>query len=100
MLLLQLCQGLVQGEQVDLIRGGVGQVGQLDALTAAALLLAAAAANAVHKDAAHRLGRGGKKMSAAVPALVTAGGRRAARRAHKPKVGLMNQSRRLQSLPR
>jgi hypothetical protein len=87
----QVLEGRIQGEQLFVRNLGFGRdIGSLDPVTVAAVLVGSLTAGGVHQNAAHGL-RGGEEVPAVLPADRVSG-------ADQAEVRLVDQGRRLQCL--
>ncbi len=88
----QFVQRIVDGEQLIIV-AGEGKLGliEIDPLLSAAVPHGALSASVINENAAHRLGRGGKEVSAVLEFRIFL--------ADQPHPGLVNQCSGLQRLP-
>ncbi len=92
--LLQLAEGLVEGQQIVLRRTGRDQtLPELHALPVAAALEAGVPAGLLDEDVPHGPGRGVEEVAAALPVNVLFA-------PHQPQIGLVDQGRRLKCVAR
>ena len=93
-LTFEFFEGLIQGEEIDIrLDGAHVDISQLLPMAFTAGLEASLVTGSLHQDSPHCFGRRAKKMSPAVPVLGFFN-------VHQSHIGLVNERRRLNRLPR